>query len=279
MTPEQVAALTGDKAEELTREKLEAEGLKFTPNMTLSQRAEELEEHMMNRMMNKRTAKSVLFASGDLDPTKPAPPPEHPEWHVLMGDDPRLPKMPKQPTLIDFFKYRFSPSQAHLLQSAKLALKNGHDEKIVMACLLHDIGVVGFIRSDHGYWGEQLVAPYVEEEVSWAIRCHQALRFFPDDSVGYEYPEMYVKIMGADYQVEPYIEEEYKRARNHKWYMTSRLITLNDLYSFDPNAVVEIEEFTDIIGRNFKQPKEGLGFDGSPVAHMWRTIIWPTKYL
>jgi hypothetical protein len=61
--------------------------------------------------------------------------------------------------------------------------------------------------------------------------------------------------------------------------MTSRLITLNDLYSFDPNAVVSIDEFEDVIGRNFKQPKEGLGFDGSPVAHMWRTMIWPTKYL
>ena len=54
---------------------------------------------------------------------------------------------------------------------------------------------------------------------------------------------------------------------------------MNDIYSFDPNAVVEIEEFADIIGRNFRQPKEGLGFDGSPVAHMWRTMIWPTKFL
>jgi hypothetical protein len=273
-----ISSAGSDAEEELTREKLEAEGLTFTPGMTLSERADELEEHMMKRI-TWRTGKSVLFMSGDHDPTQPAPPPMNPDAHVLMGDDPRLPKMPKAPTLQDFFKYRFSPSQAHLLQSAKLALKNGHSEKIVLACLLHDIGVVAFIRSDHGYWGEQLVAPYVDEEVSWAIRCHQALRFFPDDSVGYEYPQMYVKLMGADYKVEPYVEEEYKRARNHKWYMSSRLITLNDLYSFDPNAVVTIDEFEDIIGRNFKQPKEGLGFDSSPVAHMWRTMIWPTKYL
>jgi len=27
------------------------------------------------------------------------------------------------------------------------------DEKIILACLLHDIGVIGFIRADHGYWG------------------------------------------------------------------------------------------------------------------------------
>jgi len=273
MQAEQVPPVTADSAkEDLTA------GVTFTPGLTISERAEELEEHMMGKL-TKRIGKSVLFTSGDLDPTKPAPPPADPTQHVLMGDDPRLPKMPDAPTLQDFFKYRFSPSQAHLLQSARHALKDGHSEKVVMACLLHDIGVVGFIRADHGYWGEQLVAPYVDEEVSWAIRMHQALRFFPDPSVGYEYPEMYVKLLGGDYKVEPYIEAEAKEAMNHKWYMTSRLITLNDIYSFDPNVHVELEEFTDIIGRNFKQPKEGLGFDGSPVAHMWRTMIRPTKYL
>jgi hypothetical protein len=259
-------------------EKEIAEGLTFTPGATLSERAEELEEHLQARM-NKRIGKSVLFTSGDLDPTKPAPPPADPSLHVLMGDDPRLPKMPKEPTLLDFFKYRFGPNQTHLLQSATHALKDGHNEKVVLACLLHDIGVVGFIRSDHGYWGAQLVEPYVDEEVSWAIRAHQALRFFADDSVGYQYPEMYIRLLGGDYEPEPYIKAEYERARNHKWYMTSRLITLNDIYSFDPNAVVSMDDFVDIIGRNFKQPKEGLGFDNSPTAHMWRTIIWPTKYL
>ena len=75
------------------------------------------------------------------------------------------------------------------------------------------------------------------------------------------------------------IQEAHRQARAHQWYMTSRLITVNDLYSFDPDAKVELEEFTDIVGRHFRQPKEGLGFDGSPSAHMWRTIIWPTRYL
>ena len=124
-----------------------------------------------------------------------------------------------------------------------------------------------------------MIEPYVDEEVSWAVRTHQALRFFPDASVGYEYPEMYLKLFGPDYKPEAYIEEEYKRARNHKWYMTSRLITLNDIYSFDPDAKVNLDDFVDIIGRNFKQPKEGLGLDNSPSAHMWRTMMWPTRFL
>jgi hypothetical protein len=61
--------------------------------------------------------------------------------------------------------------------------------------------------------------------------------------------------------------------------MTSRKITINDLYAFDPGVTVDVEDFTDIIGRNFKQPREGLGFDGSPTAHMWRTMIWPNNFL
>jgi hypothetical protein len=61
--------------------------------------------------------------------------------------------------------------------------------------------------------------------------------------------------------------------------MTSRLITVNDLYSFEKGVTVDVEEFTDIIGRNFRQPQEGLGFDGSPTAHMWRSMIWPNNFL
>ncbi len=63
-----------------------------------------------------------------------------------------------------------------------------------------------------------------------------------------------MKWFGPDFQPEPYIVDEYQRARNHKHYMTARLITLHDLYSFDPNAKVDLDEFTDIIGRHFKQP-------------------------
>jgi len=196
----------------------------------------------------------------------------------LMGPDPRLPRMPERPALFDFFRYRFGPS-AHLLQSARLAQKSGASEKVILACLLHDIAIAGFIRSDHGYWSAQLLEPYVDPEVSWAIRYHQALRFFPDEAAGYRYPELYTRLFGPDYTPDPYIQADYKYAREHKWYMTSRLITVNDLYAFDPDVRVELEEFTDIVGRNFRQPPEGLGFDQSPTAHMWRTIIAPTKYL
>ena len=45
--------------------------------------------------------------------------------HLMMGGDPRLPKMPARPRLADFFRHRFVPMVAnHLLQSASLAKKS-----------------------------------------------------------------------------------------------------------------------------------------------------------
>jgi hypothetical protein len=61
--------------------------------------------------------------------------------------------------------------------------------------------------------------------------------------------------------------------------MEARLITVNDLYAFEPGVVLTIDPFVDIIGRNFKQPKEGLGYDNSPSAHIWRTIADADKPL
>src|SRR6266568_458085 len=199
---------------------------------------------------------------------------------MMMGDHPDLPRMPERPTLADFFRLRiFRKDVQHMLQSARLARLNGMDEKVIMAALVHDIAVGGLIRVDHGYWGAQLVRPYVDEEVAWAIEKHEALRYFPDESVGYTYPENYIRLFGADYKVPEYLQREHEEARKHRWYMTSRLLPVNDYYSFDPAVQVELEEFEDIIGRNFRQPPEGLGFDGSPVAHMWRTMIWPNNFL
>jgi hypothetical protein len=44
----------------------------------------------------------------------------------MMGDNPALPRMPKAPKLLDFFRLRFSEiTFRHLLQSAKTALDAG----------------------------------------------------------------------------------------------------------------------------------------------------------
>jgi hypothetical protein len=247
---------------------------------SLDERADALERKMSDEL-DVVISKSALFnmADGNLGATNMGHGvAKNAGKRMLMDDDPRLPKMPAKPALLDYFKCR-SGGTAHLLQSANLAMKKGMPEKIILACLIHDIANCMFIKSDHGYWGAQLIEPYVDEEVSWAIRYHQALRFFPDESVGYAYPQTYIDHFGADYVPDDYIKHDYDVARNHKWYMTARMITVHDLYAFDPNVVVTWEPFIDIVGRHFRQPEEGLGFDHSPAAHMWRTIRRPTKYL
>ncbi|MGH9219428.1 MAG: hypothetical protein ACRD1W_08995, partial [Vicinamibacterales bacterium] len=62
----------------------------------------------------------------------------------------KLPPIPKNATLKDFFELRFMPAN-HVLQSATRALKTGMTEEIVFACLLHDV-VQALIKVDHGWW-------------------------------------------------------------------------------------------------------------------------------
>jgi len=198
----------------------------------------------------------------------------------MMGQNPNLPVMPEKPRLLDFFHYRFNDiAFRHLLQSAKTALDAGQSETVIIACLLHDISNGAFLRSDHGYWGAQMIAPYVTEEVAWAVQYHQALRYFADESVGFKYPDAYNQFFGPEFQPAEYLCRAHEEARAHRWYMTSRLITIYDVYSFQEGVDVDPEIFTDIIGRNFREPDDGLGFDGSAVAHMWRTMIWPNNFL
>src|SRR6266581_5552824 len=115
--------------------------------MTSLERAEAA-EHAMSQELDRIVVKSVIYTSGERDPREPIPPQQSQGKLYMMGHDPRLPRMPEKPTLFDFFKLRFGPS-THLLQSARLARKNGLSDKLVLAALLHDIGNIGFIRGDH----------------------------------------------------------------------------------------------------------------------------------
>jgi hypothetical protein len=193
-------------------------------------------------------------------------PPENPE------------PMPDRPTLLDFFERRFQAVRNHCLQSANRALSNGVPEEAVLACLIHDTGML-LKRPDHGFWAEALYRPYVPDKVAFGLRYHQSLRFFPAPEYGYEYPELYDALFGPDYEPEPYVQRDYDYVRNHRWYDFAMQIVANDDYSFDPTARPTIEPFVDIIGRHFRQPEEGLGWDDSPSSFMWRTIMNPRRPL
>ena len=243
--------------------------------MSHEARAEALEHYMIEGLNSSRTGddKTDVAMVEFYDPEREV---SRGTGRIFEGNKPWKP-MPAKPTLVDFFELRFAPAR-HVLQSAARALETGQPERTVMACLLHDT-VLNLIKPDHGWWGAQLYEPYVDERISWGIRYHQALRFFPDASVNYEYPEFYNRIFGVDYEPDEYIKTSHDYAKKHKWYMEARLITMNDEYAFDDTKQVSIEPFLDIIGRQFKQPKEGLGNDNTASSHMWRTIANPNRPL
>ena len=248
--------------------------------MTSEAKADALEDYLMQQL-NASLSASKFPTMAEVEAQIETRPTRRGVGNLFVspkGNVKRLPPLPAKPTLADFFKLRFHGTANHVLQSANLAVKNGMSEEIVLACLLHDT-VQELIKVDHGWWCAQLYEPYVSEKVAFAIRHHQTLRFYEDKANGYEYPKLYRLLFGEDYKPEPYIEANYQMVRNHKWYIEPRLLTVNDLYSFEPGVNPKIEEFTDIIGRNFKQPKDGLGHDNSPVAHMWRSIARPDSPL
>lgn len=249
-------------------------------SMNSESKADAMEDYLMQKLNESLAAHkfpSVAEVEAEIE-TRPFRRGVGNLFYAPKGNVKKLPAMPARPTLADFFKLRFRATANHVLQSANLAMKNGMDEELVLACLLHDT-VQELMKVDHGWWCAQLYEPYVSEKVAFAIRHHQTLRFYEDQAFGYEYPKLYRILFGEEYTPEPYIEANYKFVRDHKWYSLPRLLTVNDLYSFQPGVNPQIEQFEDIIGRHFKQPKEGLGFDNSPVAHMWRSIAMPDRPL
>src|SRR5579885_3773315 len=238
-------------------------------------KADAIEDFMIEELAAEDTAKFPTVAEVEAQiETRPYRRGAGSLFIATRGNVKKLDPMPEKPTLIDFYNHRFGGVVRHCLQSANHAQKTGMPEEIIFACLLHDV-VQSMMKSDHGWWGAQLFEPYVSEKVTFAIRYHAALRFYPDPSVGYEYPDLYKRIWREDYTPPAHIQAAYKYARNHKLYGAARAVTVHDLYAFDPNAKVSIDPFVEIIGRHFKQPKEGLGNDNSAVAHFWRTMTFP----
>jgi hypothetical protein len=139
--------------------------------------------------------------------------------------------------------------------------------------------VTNLIRADHGYWAAALIEPYVHPEVTWAVRYHQALRYFAEPDYNYDYPAFYKNAFGEDFVVPAYLQADREHARQHRWYDTAMHVVVNDFYAFEPDVELDLSPFVPLIEDNFKQPPEGLGFDNSPSAHMWRTMIWPNNFL
>lgn len=247
----------------------------ISPTSTPQEKADQLETLMLE-------GHTVQVMPPWLADVTREPPPGLPTGRFLMGDDPRLPAMPDRPALYDFYTCRVALNQTgiqHMLQSAALAQDKGLSDNVVLACLLHDISVTNLVRTDHGYWAAQLIEPYVDTEVTEAVRYHQALRYFAEPDYDYDYPAFYREVFGEDYKPAEYLEAARDFARTQPWYDTAMQVVVNDFYAFDANVRIELNRFEGVMKTAFRNPIEGLGFDASASAHMWRTLIWPNNFL
>ena len=188
---------------------------KITSEMTLSEKADAIEEHMMHEL-DKIVTKSV-FVQHDRRSCRhggrrgaaeeiPRQVFQHGRRPAAAADagEADLARLLQEPARLD------QPSAA---KRRARASRTATARRWCWPACCTTSRVVGFIRCDHGYWGAQMIAPYVDEEVSEAIRMHQALRFFPDEKYGYAYPDMYKKYFGEDYVAGAVHGSELRRHR------------------------------------------------------------------
>ena len=145
--------------------------------MSPEDKAEALEHYMEEKLDAEIAARDgtepVLYmpdgeaiALTELQQENPRPP--RGTGSLFMPRSREFAPMSDKPTLVEFFEKRFAPAN-HVLQSATHALDTGQPERTIFACLMHDV-VLNLIKVDHGWWGAQLIEPYVVERISWGIR-------------------------------------------------------------------------------------------------------------
>jgi len=177
--------------------------------------------------------------------------------------------MPKAPKLLDFFPaavFRdYLPPPA--AECKKTALDAGQDEKVVIggACCMI-FRMARCLRTEHGYWSAQIgLRPMSSEEVGLGgFSITRRLRYFARRGRWIpKYPEclQQTSSFGTDYEPPEYIQTGASGCGvRNRWYMKRpRLITIyRPCIRSRITGRLDPEMFTDVIGRNFKEPKEGL---------------------
>ena len=105
----------------------------------------------------------------------------------------------------------------HSLQSATRAYRNGENEEMVVAALLHDIGDE-LAPLNHSEYAAAILKPYVTEKTHWIIEKHGEFQMF-----------YYAHHLGGD-------KNKRDKYKNHKYFKdTVDFCEKYDQNSFDPN--------------------------------------------
>jgi predicted HD phosphohydrolase len=125
----------------------------------------------------------------------------------------------------------------HSLQCATRALKDGADDELVVAALIHDVGDE-LAPYNHAEVAASILRPYVRPEVTWIVEQHGLFQSY-----------YYAHHLGGN-------RNGRDKFRDHRWYQACHDFCANwDQSSFDPNYVSEpLATFEPLVRRIFSRP-------------------------
>jgi predicted HD phosphohydrolase len=125
----------------------------------------------------------------------------------------------------------------HSLQTATRALRDGADDELLVAALIHDIGDE-LAPYNHTEIAAGILRPYVRPEVTWIVEQHGLFQNY-----------YYVHHHGGD-------RNARDRYIDHPWYQACKDFCANwDQCSFDPDYPSEpLSTFEPVVRRVFSRP-------------------------
>ena len=124
----------------------------------------------------------------------------------------------------------------HSLQSATRAYKNGENEEMIVAALLHDIGDE-LAPMNHSEYAAAILKPYVSEKTHWIVEKHGEFQMY-----------YYAHHLGGN-------KNQREKYKNHKYYQdTINFCEKYDQNSFDPNyKSLPLEFFKPMVKKIFSR--------------------------
>jgi predicted HD phosphohydrolase len=125
----------------------------------------------------------------------------------------------------------------HSLQTATRAMRDGADEELIVAALVHDIGD-DLAPYNHSQIAAAILKPYVRAEVTWIVEQHGLFQSY-----------YYAHHLGGN-------RNGRDRFRDHPWYEACRQFCERwDQSSFDPSYDWEpLSTFEPLVERIFTRP-------------------------
>jgi len=122
----------------------------------------------------------------------------------------------------------------HSLQAATRARRDGADDELVVAALIHDVGD-DLAPYNHSEIASGIIRPYVRPEVTWIVEQHGLFQSY-----------YYAHHHGGD-------RNARERHREHRWYQACKDFCANwDQNSFDPKYAWEpLESFEPLVRKIF----------------------------